>query len=181
MSANERFSDGLTLVFTLIEGLGLRQITARIFHELALGVRAAEAVGLALDGRIHGAIRLHVFVVGETPATHIAEFPIGGIGRGGKSDDECDRKHGRGVNPRHRASPLGGNGPRTAPFAVSTQANLFRSCGGWSHTPPRKRRDFQGANVRYWHLADIDFDTAHVRFWKVRRTSGSAVRCRFMT
>src|SRR5262245_34151300 len=94
-------SDGLALVFTLIEGLGLRQITARILHELALRIRAAEAVGLALDSRIHRAIRLHVLVVGKTPATHVAEFPSSCIGRGAKSNHERDRKHG-GVNPRHR-------------------------------------------------------------------------------
>src|SRR5262245_22976591 len=97
-------SDGLALVFTLIEGLGLRQITARIVHELALRIRAAEAVGLALNSRIHRAIRLHVLVVGETPATHIAEFPSGGIGRGAKSNHKRDRNRG-GVNPRHRKSP----------------------------------------------------------------------------
>jgi hypothetical protein len=96
-------SDGLALVFTLIEGPGLRQITARILHELTLRVRAAEAVSLALDSRIHGAIRLYILVVGETPATHIAEFPSGSI-RGAKSNHECDRNQG-GVNPRHRTSP----------------------------------------------------------------------------
>src|SRR5262245_12088430 len=90
----------LALVFALIEGLGLLQIAARILHEFALSVGAAEAVGLALDSRIHGAIRLHVLVVDETPATHIAEFPIRGIGRGGKSNDERIKRRA-GVDPRH--------------------------------------------------------------------------------
>ena len=67
-------SPSLALVLTLIEGLGLHQIAARILHELALGVRAAEAVGIALDRRIDGAIRLHVLVIGETPGTHVAEL-----------------------------------------------------------------------------------------------------------
>ena len=67
-------SPGLALMLTLIERLGLREITARILHELALGVRAAEAVGVALDRRIDGAIRLHVLVVGETPGTHVSEL-----------------------------------------------------------------------------------------------------------
>src|SRR6476660_5625032 len=75
-------------MLTLIEGLGLRQIAARILHELALGVRAAEAVGLALDRRIDGAIRLHVLVIGETPGTHVAELAGHRIGRTGKADDE---------------------------------------------------------------------------------------------
>jgi Fusaric acid resistance protein-like len=67
-------SPGLALVLTLIEGLGLRQIAARILHELAPGVRAAEAVGFALDRRVDGAIRLHILVIGETPGTHVAEL-----------------------------------------------------------------------------------------------------------
>ena len=95
-------------MFTLIEGLGLRQITARILHELALSVRAAEAVGLAFDRRIDGAIRLHVLVIGEAPGTHIAELPSGGKGRGGKSKHERDRKCGRGVNPSNALSPCEG-------------------------------------------------------------------------
>ena len=82
------FDDGLALVFTLIEGLGLRQIDARILHELTLSVRAAEAVGLALDRRVYGAIRLYVFVIGETPGTHVAELTGHRIGRTGKADDE---------------------------------------------------------------------------------------------
>jgi hypothetical protein len=86
------FYDGLALVFTLIERLGLRQITPRILQELALGVRAAEAIRFALDRRIDGAIRLHVLVIGETPAAHIAELPSGGIGGAGKSKQERDCK-----------------------------------------------------------------------------------------
>jgi hypothetical protein len=38
----------LALVFTLIEGLGLRQVTTGILHELALSALAAETVGLTL-------------------------------------------------------------------------------------------------------------------------------------
>ena len=54
----------LALVFTLIEGLGLRQVTTGILHELALSVLAAETVGLTLKRRIDGTIRLHVLVIG---------------------------------------------------------------------------------------------------------------------
>ena len=54
-------------------------------------------VGLALDRRIDGAIRLHVLVVGEAPGAHIAELPSGGIGRGGKS------KHVLSVRTRCKA------------------------------------------------------------------------------
>jgi hypothetical protein len=75
-------------MLTFIEGLGLRQIADRTLHKLALGVRAAEAVGLALDRRIDGAIRLHVLVIGETPGTHVPELAGHRIGRTGKADDE---------------------------------------------------------------------------------------------
>jgi hypothetical protein len=107
-------------VLALIKGLGLRQIAAWILHKLALSVRAAKAVGLALDRRIDGAIRLHVLVVGEAPGAHIAELPSGGIGRGGKSKHER-YQCGRGVKPRHGLSPCEGweRPTHTAPFAAS--------------------------------------------------------------
>jgi hypothetical protein len=75
-------------MLTLIEGLGLGQITARVLHELALSVRAAETVGLALNRPIDGTIRLHILVIGETPGTHVAELAVCGIGRTGKADDK---------------------------------------------------------------------------------------------
>src|SRR5262249_31991144 len=74
-------------MLALIEGLGLRQIAARILHELALGVRTAEAVGLAFDRCVNGAIRLPVLVIGETPGTHVAELTGRRIGRTGKADE----------------------------------------------------------------------------------------------
>ena len=83
-----RCVSSLAFMLTLIERLGLRQIAARILHELALGVRAAETVGLALDRGIYGAIRLHVLVVGETPGTHVSELAGRGISRTGKADDD---------------------------------------------------------------------------------------------
>lgn len=55
---------------------------------MALGVRAAEAVGLALDCCIDGTIRLHILVIGETPGAHVAELTGHRIGRTGKADDE---------------------------------------------------------------------------------------------
>ena len=114
----------MALVLTLIEGLGLRQITARILHELALSVRAAEAVGPAFDRRIDRAIRLNVLVIGEAPGTHIAELPSGGIGRDGKSKHERDRKCGRGVNPRHGLSPCEGVGTAHTPPRLPPQRTL---------------------------------------------------------
>src|SRR4029077_2102204 len=45
-----------------------------------------------------------------------------------------------------------------------------------------KARRLTFANVRLWHIADIDADDEHVRFWEVKRTSlGSAGRCPLMT
>src|SRR5262249_42736999 len=75
-------------MLALIEGLGLRQIAARILHELALGVGATEAVGLAFDRCVDGAIRLHVLMIGETPGTHVAELAGRRIGRTGKADED---------------------------------------------------------------------------------------------
>jgi hypothetical protein len=89
-------------VFALIEGLGLRQIGARILHELAFGVLAAEAVGLALDRRMDGAIRLHV----DWRGPRNTYCRIGrSVGCGGKSKHEHARECGRGVNSRHGSSP----------------------------------------------------------------------------
>jgi len=44
-----------------VVSLRLRKIALRVLHELGLGCLAAEAVGLALDGSVDRAIRLHVF------------------------------------------------------------------------------------------------------------------------
>ena len=71
-------------MFALIEGIGLRQISAWILHELLLRILAAEAVGLALNCRVDGAISLHVLVIGEAPGTHIVELPGHGKGRSGQ-------------------------------------------------------------------------------------------------
>src|SRR4029453_13949091 len=50
-------SGALSFVLALVEGLGLGKIGVGILHELRLGLLVAEAVGLALDRRIEGAIR----------------------------------------------------------------------------------------------------------------------------
>src|SRR5262245_22351862 len=64
----------LSFVLALVEGLGLSKIGVGILHELRLGLGVAEAVGLALDRRIDGAIRLHVLMIGKAPAAHIIEL-----------------------------------------------------------------------------------------------------------
>ena len=81
-------------MFALIEGCSFVQIASWVFHEVGFGVLAAKAVGLALERRVDGTIRRYVFVIGETPRTHVVEFASRGISRGGKSKHECDRKCG---------------------------------------------------------------------------------------
>ena len=78
----------LTLVLALIKGLSLLQVCVRAFHEVGLGVLAAEAVGATLYRRVDGAICLHVLVVGEAPRTHVVELASHRIGGTGKADDE---------------------------------------------------------------------------------------------
>jgi hypothetical protein len=63
-------------MFALIEGLSFGKIASSVLHKVGFGLLAAEAVGLAFDRRVNGAIRRHVFVIGETPGTHVAEFAV---------------------------------------------------------------------------------------------------------
>jgi len=72
----------LALMFALIEGLSFGQIASGVLQEVGLGLLAAKAIGLALDRRVDGAIRRYVFVIGETPGTHVAELAGRGISRG---------------------------------------------------------------------------------------------------
>ena len=66
--------------------------------------RLAVGFFIKLARRVDGAIRRYVFVIGETPRTHVAELPSRGISRGGKSKHQCDRKCGLG-NRRHNSIP----------------------------------------------------------------------------
>jgi hypothetical protein len=72
-------------MFALIEGLSFGQIGGWVLHKVGFRLLAAKAVGLALDRRVDGAIRRYVFVIGETPRTHVAELPSRGVSSGGKS------------------------------------------------------------------------------------------------
>ena len=78
-------------MFALIEGCSFVQIASWVFHEVGFGVLAAKAIGLARDRRVDGAIRLHVFVIGQAPGTHVAELASRGISRRGKSQHESTR------------------------------------------------------------------------------------------
>ena len=69
-------------MFALIEGLSFGQIGGRVLHEVGFGLLAAEAIGLAPNRRVDGAIRRYVFVIGETPGTHVVELASRSISRG---------------------------------------------------------------------------------------------------
>src|SRR6188472_4381568 len=115
-------------MFALIEGLSFGQIGSWVLHKVGFGVLAAKAIGLARDRRVDGAIRLHVFVIGQTPGTHVAELASRGISRGGKSQHECDRKCGLG-NARHSSIPCEEtceNGSHTAPYVNAELPRLVQ-------------------------------------------------------
>ena len=67
---------GLTLVLALIKSLGLLQVCVGAFHEVGLGVLAAEAVGATLYRRVDGAICTHVLVVGESQEHMLSNWPV---------------------------------------------------------------------------------------------------------
>src|SRR6188768_3512645 len=96
----------LSFVLALVEGLGLGKIGVGILHELRLGLGVAEAVGLALDRRIDGAIRLHVLMIGKAPATHIVELASGRESRRAKAERKCCGERRRHI-PVHGCISLG--------------------------------------------------------------------------
>src|SRR4029450_9742 len=116
-------------MFALIEGCSFGQIGSWVLQKVGFGLLAAKAVGLALDRRVDGAIRRYVFVIGETPGTHVAELPSRGISRGGKSKHECDRKCRLG-NRRHNSIPCEEtceNGSHTAPYVQAELPRLVQA------------------------------------------------------
>jgi hypothetical protein len=60
--------------------LRLGEIAVGILHEIRLSLLVAEAVCLALEGRIHGTLRFDVLVQSEALRTHVVELAL----RGGK-------------------------------------------------------------------------------------------------
>src|SRR6188472_848418 len=103
-------SGALSFVLALVEGLGLGKIGVRILHELRLGLLVAEAVGLALDRRIDGAIRLHALMIGKAPAAHIAELAGGRDSRCGEAERKCAGERRRHI-PLHGCISLWGFRP----------------------------------------------------------------------
>ena len=50
----------------------------------------------------------------------------------------------------------------------------------WSGHDPARRSKAE-ANVRYWHIADIDADDEHVRFERNNGHDADVTRCLLMT
>src|SRR5262249_45911637 len=88
-------------MLALKEGLGLGQIGLGVLHEVRLGLRAAEAVGLAFDGRVNGAIRLHILAVGKAPAAHIVELTGSSESGRGEANRKCAGESRRYIRPLH--------------------------------------------------------------------------------
>src|SRR6478752_7994160 len=86
-------SRGLALLFA-VEMRRLGEIGVGVLHELGLGLRVTEAIGLALDGCIDRAIGQHLFAVGKAPAALIVELT------GERRRGEAERKRA-GERRRH--------------------------------------------------------------------------------
>src|SRR4029078_2896428 len=99
-------SGALSFVLALVEGLGLGKIGVGILHEFLLGLGVAEELGLDVDHRIDGAIRLHVLMIGKAPATHIVKLASGRESRRGKAERKCAGEP-RGPQPVHGCISLG--------------------------------------------------------------------------
>jgi hypothetical protein len=67
-------------MFLGVVGLRLGEIFLGVLHELSHGFLATEAIGLALNLRIDGAVGLYVLTEGETHCAHVAV--LAGHGQG---------------------------------------------------------------------------------------------------
>src|SRR6478609_8203420 len=83
----------------------LGEIGVGVLHELGLGLRVTEAIGLALDGCIDRAIGQHLFAVGKAPAALIVELT--GERRRGEAERKRtgERRHHNSLD--HGAHPWG--------------------------------------------------------------------------
>lgn len=68
-----------------IIGLRLREIARGVLHELGLGVLAAEAIGLASNLPIDGAVGFYVFAECEPHCAHVAVLAGHGQSRRGQA------------------------------------------------------------------------------------------------
>ena len=57
-----------------IIGLRLREIALGVLHELGLGRLVAEAVGLAVKGRVDRTVRLDVLAASKALRAHVVEL-----------------------------------------------------------------------------------------------------------
>ena len=75
-----------------VVGLRLSEIARRVCHELGQGRLVAEAVGLALNLHIDGAVRLYVLAVCEAHRAHVRVLAGHGESCSGHADDESARE-----------------------------------------------------------------------------------------
>ena len=66
----------LPRMFLRVVGLCLGEIARRVCHELGQSRLAAEAVGLTLNLRINGAVRLYVLAACEAHRAHVVYSPV---------------------------------------------------------------------------------------------------------
>ena len=79
---------GLPRLPLRVVGLCLVEIARRVCHELGQGRLVAEAIGLALNLRIDGAVRLYVLAVSEAHRAHVAVLAGHGESCSGHADEE---------------------------------------------------------------------------------------------
>ena len=84
---------GLPRMLLRVVGLCLSEIARRVCHELGQGRLVAEAIGLALDLRIDGAVRLYVLAVCEAHRAHVLVLAGHGESCSGHADEESARDY----------------------------------------------------------------------------------------
>src|SRR6478672_5960412 len=125
-----------TLFLTRIIGLRLGEVALRVLHEQRLGHLIAEAIGLAIERRVDGAIGLYVLAECKALRAHIVKLAGGGERCAGDAEQkgagECrqnggsrhDRLPGDGclVSPKtcSRTVPLMSTGPAGSVTQVTT-------------------------------------------------------------
>src|SRR4029453_13040160 len=89
------FKSSRSLPFLLrVIGLRLSEISLRGLHELGLGLFTAEAIGLASNLPIDGAVGLYVLAHRETHRAHVVVLAGYGQGCGGHAKQQSARNGG---------------------------------------------------------------------------------------
>jgi len=102
----------------------LREIFLGVLHELGHGLLTAEAISLALELRIDGAVRLYVLAGRKTLRAHITEFTSYGHGSRGHTNQESASDCGREVRSNHDLLPgVRRSSPSAIEYLVSDTYN----------------------------------------------------------